>query len=354
MCLSRRLFAFILTSVFCLPGLAQLVISIHSGVIHFSEGAVFIDDQPLEQKFGTFPAIKEGSILRTEQGRAEILLTPGVFLRIDENTSVRMISSALKDTRLELLQGSAILDSLNRTADNTIVIVFKASQIRFPEKGVYRMDSEPPVLQVYNGQAEVTREGKPSLVDSSHLFFFSLGLETQKYGEGDDDDFFQWSNERSQFISADNRAAAQSTADPGQMDSDPGARDPNVYLGSPGPSYGGIVSPVPLDSSFLYLNAPFGPGIWNMYTAYFIYLPRYSRLPTRPLSPAHSPWPVRTRYPGLPPTRITLPRRSPVGTSTFAPRPVPRTTTVAPRYYSPTPAAPRVGAVHVGAPGIHR
>src|SRR5207237_435782 len=135
----------------------------------------------------------------------EILLTPGVFLRIDENTSIRMISSSLMDTRLELLQGSVILDSLNRTADNTVVITFKDCQIRFPQKGVYRMDSEPPVLQVYNGQAEVTREGKPSLIDSSHLFLFSLGLQTQKFGDGDDDDFFQWSNDRSQFISADNR-----------------------------------------------------------------------------------------------------------------------------------------------------
>lgn len=349
MCLSRLFFPFLLSSLFCLPGSAQLVISIHSGVIHFSEGVVFLDDQPLEQKFGTFPAIKEGSILRTEQGRAEVLLTPGVFLRIDENTSIRMISSALKDTRLELLQGSAILDSLNRTAGNTVVVIFKACQIRFPEKGVYRMDSEPPVLQVYNGQAEVTREGKPSLIDPSHLYFFSLGLETQKYGDGDDDDFFQWSNERSQFISADNRAAAQSIGDPGQMDSDPGVvRDPNLYLGSVGPNYGGIVTPVPLDNGFLYSNAPFGMGIWNMYTAYFIYLPRSSRLPV------HSPWPVRTRYPGLPPTRITLPRPSPIGISTLAPRPVPRTTTVAPRYYSPTSAAPRVGTVHVGAPGIHR
>src|SRR5438105_10942371 len=103
------IFPFSLILLFCLHGSAQMVVSVHSGVIHFAEGPVFIDDQPLEQKFGTFPSIKEGSTLRTEQGRAEILLTPGVFLRIDENTSIRMISSSLMDTRLELLQGSVIL-----------------------------------------------------------------------------------------------------------------------------------------------------------------------------------------------------------------------------------------------------
>src|SRR5438874_2416739 len=40
------------------------------------------------------------------------------------------------------------------------------------------MATEPPVLQAYNGGAEVTHDGKPSSVDTSHLFFFSLELVT--------------------------------------------------------------------------------------------------------------------------------------------------------------------------------
>jgi hypothetical protein len=70
---------------------AQSVISAKSGVLHVSEGAVFVGDEPVNQQRGTFPDIKEKTVLRTELGRAEVLLTPGVFLRVAENSSVKMI-----------------------------------------------------------------------------------------------------------------------------------------------------------------------------------------------------------------------------------------------------------------------
>ncbi len=336
---------------------AQLVISVHSGLIHYSEGAVFIDDKPLQQKFGTFVGLNEGATLRTEEGRAEILLTPGVFLRVDKNSSIRMLSNALKGTRVVLVGGSAILDSLNATSASAVLVTYKDCQMRFPQKGVYRMDSDPPVLQAYNGEAEVSCNGKTSSVDASHLFFFSLALETQKLGDGDDDQFYQWSQDRSEFISADNQAAAQSAGDPGQMDSGAGiARDPDLYLGTPGyggiPAYGLPTSPLPLDSAFWYANVPSGIGIWNMYDFYFIYLPANRRWPVR-----GGPLPVRIHNPGLPPSRIGISRPWPVRYPIFTPRPtVPRVGTIVPRY-SPPPrpiTVPRPSPIHVGATGMRR
>ena len=41
---------------------------------------------------------------------AEILLTPGVFLRVAENSSIKMISSRLIDTRVDLLSGSILIE----------------------------------------------------------------------------------------------------------------------------------------------------------------------------------------------------------------------------------------------------
>lgn len=355
----RVLFPSTLTLAFlaCFPVSGQLVVSVHSGVVHFSEGSVFIDDRPLDQKLGTFASVKEGSTLRTEEGRAEVLLTPGVFLRIDENSSIRMISNAIKDTRVEFVGGSIIVDSVDATADNSVVVTYKDCQIRFPQKGVYRMDSEPPVLQVYNGGAEVTHDGKPAAVDASHLFFFSLGLVTQKFGEGADDEFYQWSKDRSDFISADNRSAAQSAGDPGQMDSGQGVgRDPDLYLGSPiygglgTPGYGGLSSTFPLNYSPFYSNVPFGMGVWNMYSIYYIYLPRYRHWP------GHAPWPVGTRRPGLSPTGIGISHGGlGIGSPGFVPRTLPRVGAPAPGYSHPSAAGvPRAGGgvTHVGAPVV--
>ena len=94
-----------------LPVNAQSVISTHSGVIHFFEGAVYVGDRPLESHLGRFPSVPQGAELRTEEGRAEVLLTPGVFLRIGDRSSIRMVANDLADTQVELQAGSAIVDS---------------------------------------------------------------------------------------------------------------------------------------------------------------------------------------------------------------------------------------------------
>src|SRR3981081_3809939 len=94
-----------------LPVFAQSVISAHSGLVHYVEGQVLLDGKPVEVKITAFPEIKEGKELRTEDGRAEILLNPGVFLRMGENSAIRMVSNKLSDSRVEFLSGSMIIES---------------------------------------------------------------------------------------------------------------------------------------------------------------------------------------------------------------------------------------------------
>jgi hypothetical protein len=89
----------------------QPVISAHSGVLHSLEGQVPVDGAAIHPKSTEFLDIKPDQVLAIEDGRAEILLTPGVFLRLPENSSARMISNPLADTRLEIVSGSALIES---------------------------------------------------------------------------------------------------------------------------------------------------------------------------------------------------------------------------------------------------
>src|SRR5580700_8093552 len=88
---------------------AQSVISTHSGLIHFFEGEVYLGDQSLESHLGRFPSVPQGAELRTADGRAEVLLTPGVFLRMGDRSAIRLVANDLADTRVELQTGSAIV-----------------------------------------------------------------------------------------------------------------------------------------------------------------------------------------------------------------------------------------------------
>lgn len=336
-------FSLALPFCLCLPAPAQEVVSACSGTVHFFEGAVLIDDHPLEHKSAVFPAIPPGSILRTEKGRAEILLTPNVFLRIDENSAIRIEANLLSDTRIEFLRGSAILDSVDAPAAPAIVLTYQHYRIRFPKPGIYRIDSDTGVLQAYSGNAQVTSpDSRTSSIDTAKLYFFDLGTVTNKFGEPNEDEFYDWAKGRADAISAENQLAAQSNGDSSEDDGSlaPFTSPLPSYGTSPaypyiGPSIGSYAFSGPYFDPFLGFNA----GPYSPYTIYplFLVVPRRGSWTSR--------WPHSnpTVNPGFVVSRPGL-VSSPIRIPTYTPRPA-SSAVGGVRVYRPTPAsAPRPAA----------
>ena len=78
----------------------QMAISVKSGLIHHIEGQALLDGVAVKKKTNEFPMVKEGSTFATERGTAEILLSPGSFLRLGPDSSFQMKSVKLEDARL--------------------------------------------------------------------------------------------------------------------------------------------------------------------------------------------------------------------------------------------------------------
>lgn len=351
----RALFPGVLAFGLCSGIFGQDVVSARSGMVHFTEGQVFVDDHPLDRKSGSFPSIKEGSTLRTERGRAEIVLTPGAFLRLDENSSIRMVSTELADTRLVFAGGSSILDLTDGAkANDAITITYKDVQVKFPKRGVYRLDADTGVLQVYSGEAQVTYDGQQTRVDPSHLYFCWLGLQTNKLGNGTEDEFYDWASDRSQTITEENQLAAQTAHDPGDVDGDPSAQFGTgavPYFGSPGvlpPSIGPQVSPLqtyPGPYSSYYM----GSTLFNPFLSFgatpafpFGYPVLVVRRPYRSTNPR---WPHSGTSPVWHPVTIGGSTRSPI---------LPTRITAPATLGAYHPVAPHVGAPHAGVGAIAR
>lgn len=204
---------------------AQSVISAHSGVVQYTEGDVTIDNQAIHPKFAQFPDLKPNQVIATEEGRVELLLTPGVFLRLAENSSVRMVSNSLSDTRLAFLSGSALIEVAELLPNNAITFDVSGTPVVLAHKGLYRIDagntaSEPVSVRVYDGQARVGAESAALTLHKGHEVALKSdapngdALLASTFDTKDIDGFYRWSSRRSEYVADANVTSAHVANDP--------------------------------------------------------------------------------------------------------------------------------------------
>lgn len=194
-----------------LPAGAQSVVSTRSGLINFVDGSVFLNDERVEQKFGKFDQMKDGSELWTHDGKAEVMLTPGVFLRVGPNSAIRMVSTLLTDTRVEVFKGSSIVEFTGTASKAPVTITYKDYQARIGKEGRYRFNCEPPELRVESGQAEISYQGKSKIVETGYILPLLDGVTAWKFDSHVPDALDDWNSARNESISADNADAEKSS-----------------------------------------------------------------------------------------------------------------------------------------------
>jgi hypothetical protein len=302
-----------------LPVHAQTVISTHSGIVYFFEGLVYLGDQVLQPHPGKFSSVPPGVELHTEEGRAEVLLTPGVFLRIGARSAIRMVANELSDTRVELLAGSALVDSAEPNSGTSVTLIYKNWSVRFLEPGVYRIDTDPPHLSILQGKAQVSAgtDQDVTVGRGMNLPFAPL-LVPQPSTDWPRDALSTWAEGRQQSISADN-AIAGNIQDPASLDASDSSIDSFTYF----PLLGLSSLRTLLSSTYSSVDLS-QPGFNSIYLPGYTFLPFLVGLRIGGLPPMGFPWhprptpvfPIHPRpVPVLPvnPHPIGVHRAPPVG-----------------------------------------
>jgi len=222
---------------------AQTVIGAKSGVVNWVEGDVFLADQPYVQRVSHVGEVKESMILRTEEGRAEVLLPPGVFFRVGDKSSFKMISNRLVDTRVELLTGSAVMEIDDIDKGGAVTLLNKNATITLAKAGLYRFDTEPAQLKVFKGSAEVEMGGQTVTVQAGKMVALGGAVAiAEKFPATDTDSLDRWSRRRAEVVANANASAAKQ-ANYGNYGS----------MGASNPCYGGA-------GNSPYGNGPYGTG----------------------------------------------------------------------------------------------
>jgi len=174
------------------PLAAQPVAPARAGLIAYTEGTVSVDGRAVWTEAARFPEVPEGGVLRTEAGRAEVLLAPCAALRIAENSSFRLLANAVAATRVELLSGSAIVDIGELPRGAGLAISVADARVSVLKAGTYRLDVEPPSLTVFRGSASI---GSVT-VGAEHVLSPIAGAAASKLPKNATDAFDQWSARR--------------------------------------------------------------------------------------------------------------------------------------------------------------
>jgi hypothetical protein len=265
--LTMRRVVFVLALAGSVCAWGQRAISAHSGMVNYVEGNVTLDNKDLDPKVTELPEVKNRSVVATETGRAEVLLTPGAFLRLSENSSFRMISNTLWDTRVEVVSGSALVEIDELLKDNAVNVQYGEAQIALLKKGIYRIDAAvdggaPGTLKVYDGEARVTLNGDGVTAHKGRQVELGAVLSASNFDpKTTTDAFYNWSSRRAEYIATANVSAARSTVGSG-FTSSQWVYSPwyGMYTFVPGLGYG---------------YSPFGYGFYSPYTVGYAYFPTY-------------------------------------------------------------------------------
>src|SRR5579862_5516545 len=172
------------------------------GGLNYLEGQVSVAGRPVTaQSVGTVQ-VEPNQILETGQGRAEMLLTPGVFVRLGDASAVRLISPDLTSTRVEVLRGQAMVEVAELFKDNNVWIAMNGTQTRLDKQGLYAFNANTRLVQVFDGKATVEQDdhskelgkGRELALDGNWkvAHFDTKALAAQ-------DPLYAWSNLRSEY-----------------------------------------------------------------------------------------------------------------------------------------------------------
>jgi hypothetical protein len=182
----------------------------YPGTLNYVEGQVSIGSQPVDSKSIGTAQLGAGQTITTQLGKAEVLLTPGVFLRVGDSSEVKMIAPNLTDTEVAIQKGEATVEVTDIHSENHLIVDEGNASARLEKKGFYDFAADQGVVRVFSGQAEIQESDQHVKVKGSHEVMLATenlqarGFDKKAY-EGN---LYNWSKLRSSYMAEANADVA--------------------------------------------------------------------------------------------------------------------------------------------------
>lgn len=263
------------------------------GTINYVEGGASINGEPLAKKDVGTKELETGQVLQTDGGKVEVLLTPGVFLRVGSDSEVRMVSAGLANTQVEILKGRAMVEAAQLYKENNLQILDQASTTSILKEGLYRFDADTPRISVFDGKAKVFMGDRSVELGKGKEVVLTSALKAEKFDRKASDELISWSNLRSQYLADASGETVRGLGTSGYGFSGSGWYW-NPYFGG----YSYLPGAGPLYSPFGWGFSPWGYGPSYYNRPYYYRRPVIIRPPIRPGRPPMTVRPGSPMRPG--------------------------------------------------------
>lgn len=176
------------------------------GTLNYVEGQAELAGQAINQN-SIGAQILPGQTVTTQSGRVEILLTPGVILRMDNNSSVTANSTELGSVQFTLNQGRAMVEADQILKDDHIAMAVDGANAVLTKKGLYEFNATNGDIRAWDGQLRVAVNGHEKTVDGGYQLAMAPNGKSKIKGfnkKNDEDAFYRWSSLRSSYLAEAN------------------------------------------------------------------------------------------------------------------------------------------------------
>lgn len=185
-------------------GASKYVISAEAGGVNYLQGRVSI-----ARKFGRSglllkgDSVKIGDRVSTEEdGKAEILLNPGSYIRLGGNSSFEFVDTSLENLQIKLDRGSAIFEVITSN-DFTFAVNTPKATFNVVQSGVYRVDvmnDGTGKIEVWKGKAQIGEDEDATVKKGKTATVGGNDVAVAKFDRDERDDLEQWSRDRAKEL----------------------------------------------------------------------------------------------------------------------------------------------------------
>src|SRR5580698_2049911 len=130
------------------------------GTVNYVEGQASLDGNPLPARQNGDTQVQPNQHLTTAAGKVEMLLTPGVFVRVGNNSDIRMVSNGLANPTIEVVRGETLVEVDQQTTGAKVDVLEHGATASILKYGLFRFNADQARIEVIDGQLQVAENGK--------------------------------------------------------------------------------------------------------------------------------------------------------------------------------------------------